>query len=184
MDTQATPRSAANFAHRVVPILTLLFAVAASAAETVPAAPMLAAHNKVRSRHGVPPLSWSKSLARDAGVWADHLAKDSGCAMHHTTSAGEGENLYWASAATWSDGRRDVQPVTPERVVKSWASEEADYNYARNSCRAGKACGHYTQIVWKDSTRVGCAKRTCSDKSQIWVCRYSPPGNWVGSKPY
>jgi len=180
---QPNRRPAANFARWLLPILTLLFAVAASAAETVPAAPMLAAHNKVRSQHGVPPLSWSKSLAKDAGLWADHLAKE-GCKMQHTTAAGEGENLYWASALTWSDGRRDVQSVTPEHVVKSWASEKADYDYARNSCRPGKACGHYTQIVWKSSTHVGCAKRTCPDKSQIWVCRYSPPGNWVGRKPY
>jgi uncharacterized protein YkwD len=145
---------------------------------------MLAAHNKVRSQHHVPPMSWSDSLARDAAKWADHLAKDLGCQMHHTTAGGEGENLYWASARTWSDGRRDSQAVTPEQVVIGWASEEADYDYKNNSCRAGKACGHYTQIVWKSSTKVGCAKRSCSDKSQVWVCRYSPPGNWVGEKPY
>lgn len=168
----------------LLPILTLLFSAAASGAQTVPVAPMLAAHNQVRSRHGLPPLSWSKSLAKNAAMWADHLATERSCKMQHAKGAGQGENLYWASAVTWSDGRRDVQSVTPAQVVSSWASEEADYDYARNSCRPGKACGHYTQIVWKNSTSVGCAKRTCSDKSQVWVCRYLPPGNWIGKKPY
>ncbi len=168
----------------LLPILTLLFSAAVSAAQMVPAAAMLAAHNKVRSQHGLPPLSWSTSLAKNAGLWANHLAKEQGCRMQHAKGTGQGENLFWASAATWSDGRREVQSVTPAQVVRSWVSEEADYDYASNSCRSGKACGHYTQIVWKNSTRVGCAKRICSDKSQIWVCRYLPPGNWIGRKPY
>lgn len=168
----------------LVPILTLLLCATTSAAPTVQVAPMLEAHNKVRSQHGVPPLSWSPSLAKEAGTWADHLMKENGCKMQHAKGGGEGENLHWASAVVWSDGRRDVQSVTPAQVVGSWASEEADYDYARNRCRRGKVCGHYTQIVWKTSTHVGCAVRTCSDKSQIWVCRYLPPGNWVGVKPY
>ena len=41
--------------------------------------------------------------------------------------------------------------------------------------------GHYTQMVWKGTTRLGCAVR----KGRKWdflVCRYSPPGNVVGQR--
>lgn len=165
-------------------LLLLLLPLVACGAETVAPKPMLAAHNSVRHRHGVPPMTWSRPLARDAAAWADHLALQRHCEMHHARGTGEGENLFWASPVSWSDGRRDIQSVTPAQVVKSWASEEADYDYAGNRCRPGKECGHYTQIVWKNSREVGCAMRVCRDKSQIWVCRYSPPGNWVGDRPY
>ena len=186
MNSAPPPNRHAHAMRRawLLPILTLLLGTATSAAPTMPVAPMLAAHNQVRSQHGVSPLSWSPSLAKEAGRWADHLVKENGCKMQHAKGDGEGENLHWASAMVWSDGRRDVQSVTPAQVVSSWASEEADYDYAKNRCRQGKACGHYTQIVWKTSTHVGCAVRACSDQSQIWVCRYLPPGNWVGEKPY
>jgi len=46
-------------------------------------------------------------------------------------------------------------------------------------------CGHYTQVVWRSTTTVGCAMAVCKDsQEQIWVCQYQKPGNWVGQKPY
>lgn len=55
-----------------------------------------------------------------------------------------------------------------------------------------KQCGHYTQIVWRNTTHVGCATKVCDKNSpfqgftrwQFWVCNYSPPGNFVGQRPY
>jgi hypothetical protein len=77
-------------------------------------------------------------------------------------------------------------------VVQAWASEAADYDYASNSCAPGKVCGHYTQLVWRNSTLVGCAYARCTQNSpfdgvptwDFWVCDYSPPGNWIGQRPY
>ena len=40
---------------------------------------------------------------------------------------------------------------------------------------------HYTQIVWRGSTAVGCALAS-SRTDDYLVCRYSPPGNVVGQK--
>ena len=76
----------------------------------------------------------------------------------------------------------------------SWVGEQQDYDHASNSCAAGQECGHYTQIVWKDTTGVGCAKFSCTSNSPFgsfaggkWdfsVCDYSPAGNVVGQSPY
>jgi pathogenesis-related protein 1 len=105
--------------------------------------------------------------------------------QHSKPDAKYGENLYWASAIQWSDGKREVQQVNPKKVVDAWGSEVKDYDYARNTCTLGKMCGHYTQVVWKNTTRVGCAVAVCEESSeQVWVCQYQTPGNWVGEKPY
>jgi hypothetical protein len=84
----------------------------------------------------------------------------------------------------WSDGRREVRPISEERVVSIWVSEREFYRHRDNSCRRGKACGHYKQVVWRDTTEVGCAQRICEDMSQVWVCHYDPIGNLSGQRPY
>jgi uncharacterized protein YkwD len=142
------------------------------------AAAMVAAHNDARSRAeptpdpALPALQWDEDLAQIAEDWANQ------CVWEH--SMGEtGENLAWFSYT-----------VEPAAVVEAWFSEISDYDYATNTCAAGKMCGHYTQVVWRDTTRVGCAMVTCADvegigmAGDLWVCEYDPPGNWVGEKPY
>ncbi len=145
----------------------------------VPSA-MVAAHNQWRSQVGVPRLKWSEKLVDVAQSWADTL-KNRGCGFYHSGN-GYGENLYKASPLIWSNGQRDFQDKTPKEVIDSWGSEIKYYNYANNSCSG--VCGHYTQVVWKGTTEVGCAMSVCDDKSQIWACSYSPAGNIVGQKPY
>lgn len=147
---------------------------------------MLAAHNRWRAAAHVPVLSYSPELAASAQEWANSLKDNNHCQMQHSKPAGRyGENLFWASALKWSDGKRELQKVTPNKVVDDWGSERADYNYQNNSCAGGKMCGHYTQLVWRSTTTVGCAVAVCDGtREQIWVCQYQPPGNWVGEKPF
>lgn len=150
---------------------------------------MLYAHNRVRAALGLPSLSWSPPLARYAQEWADYLAVHNRCRMQHRSHAGMdreqyGENLYWASPLRWSDGRVEPQQITATQVSDDWASEAPFYNYGRNSCRRGEQCGHYTQMVWRSTTQVGCAASLCGDLAQLWVCNYNPPGNWIGERPY
>ncbi len=90
-----------------------------------------------------------------------------------------------------------TSPRTPSQsvasAVASWVNEEQYYDHATNSCASGQVCGHYTQIVWKNTTRVGCAQAHCTTNSPFgagfpdWdmsVCDFSPPGNYVGEAPY
>ncbi|MGC4121119.1 MAG: CAP domain-containing protein [Myxococcales bacterium] len=149
----------------------------------VPADPTVAAwlkeHNDVRANAqpipspALPALIWNADAAAVAGAWA---AK---CTWNHNSSRGSyGENI---SAATYA--------LTPAQVVAGWAEEVADYDYATNGCSG--TCGHYTQLVWRTTTSVGCAVQKCTTNSPFsagtwWfaVCDYAPPGNWVGQKPY
>ena len=144
-------------------------------------------HNKWRAEAGVKErLSYSSILAESAKAWADNLKQTNHCQMRHSKPSGQyGENLYWASAITWSDGRKELQKVTPDKVVNSWGSEKSDYDYSDNQCTQGKMCGHYTQMVWRTTKTFGCAKAVCEDtQEQVWVCQYQPAGNLVGRKPY
>lgn len=85
-----------------------------------------------------------------------------------------------------------------QAAVQSWLSEQANYDHATNACSTLDAtppleCGHYTQIVWKSTTGVGCAHVSCTANSPfgtlgsgVWdysVCDFSPPGNVVLQLP-
>lgn len=137
------------------------------------------AHNQVRANVDpaattpLPPLVWDQALGDVAQAYAD------ACNFEHSMGK-YGENLYASSGNT-----------PPAEVVKSWADEVAEYDYATNGCSG--VCGHYTQVVWADSTKLGCGVANCTENSpfgakfptwQLWVCNYDPPGNFVGKKPY
>ena len=146
---------------------------------------VLQSHNKTRAKHHLPPLKWSNKLANYSQQWADNLGAGSRCIMKHRSGMPPyGENLYWSSAIVWSNGKRKTNPVTIRDVVKAWTDEEKWYDYNSNRCQPGQRCGHYTQVVWRNTSEVGCAVKVCNDKSQTWVCSYNPPGNYKGVRPY
>ncbi len=107
------------------------------------------------------------------------------CDFQHHDPNSLGENL---SAGTHEYGAAEV--VT---VVTDWASESADYTYASSTCRAGRSCGHYTQVVWRSSVGLGWAQQQqrCTTNSPFgagtWffvVCDSDPAGNFIGQRPY
>lgn len=167
----------------------LFLTIAQATPESNEQAGMTAAHNSVRHALNINELSWSEALANHAQEWADYLANNNQCKMQHRPDDGAfkrlyGENLFWASPRRWSSGKVEIQDIKAEDVVTAWADEVHDYDYANNQCAIGKICGHYTQIVWRNTTAVGCGMKVCSDYSQIWVCSYDPAGNYIGQKPY
>lgn len=167
----------------LIAVLTASFAHAGE----IDTAAIIAVHNKWRSEAGVTEkLKYSQALAVTAQAWVDNLKRTNHCQMRHSKPDGQyGENLFWASALTWSDGSRELQKVSAGKVVDSWGGERADYDYAGNHCASGKMCGHYTQMVWRTTTTVGCAMAVCDDtQEQVWACQYQPAGNWTGRKPY
>lgn len=140
----------------------------------------LTAHDAVRASAmptpspPLPATHWSAAAQALAEDWAAR------CDFNHRNPNTLGENLSAGTAAS-----------APTVVVNDWASERADYTYATNTCRAGQACGHYTQVVWRSSVGVGCAQQRCTTGSPfgsgVWyfaVCNYEPAGNYIGQKPY
>ncbi len=130
---------------------------------------MLKAHNAVRTELKLPPLQWSDELAAIAKKWADTLlAKNK---FSHNPDSPHGENLFMISGGS----------ASPAAVIWQWAAESQNYDYSSNTCSG--MCGHYTQLVWRRTLRVGCG--VARDKrNEIWVCSYDPPGNVVGQLPY
>ena len=171
-----------RFFHVV--LLSIAFQSVAHALDEKEKMEMVEAHNSYRADVDVSEVAWSEKLATIAQNYANKLKNERSCKLVHSHTKGLGENLYWASAITYSSGEIEVQKITSKRVAASWASEQENYNYDNNSCARGKVCGHYTQMVWSDTTEIGCAKAVCENGSQVWVCNYSPPGNYVGEKPY
>jgi hypothetical protein len=139
---------------------------------------VLAVHNLERRQLGIAPLHWDAALAASAQRWADHLAA-SGRFEHapENAAAPEGENL-WA-------GTRGYFSV--ESMVGAWTREKRffrDGAFPHNST-TGKVgdVGHYTQVVWRATREVGCA-RAEGEQLDILVCRYAEPGNYIGERPF
>ncbi|KAH6813464.1 transmembrane protein [Perilla frutescens var. frutescens] len=129
------------------------------------------AHNAARAEVGVPGLVWNNTLAVYAQAYAHYRSKD--CAMQHSEST-YGENL---AAGDWD--------VSAEEAVNMWVEEKSSYNVSSNTClRGDDQCLHYTQVVWRSSARVGCARARCSDGWTFVSCNYDPPGNFVGEPPF
>lgn len=156
-------------------------------------------HNEIREVVFIgSPLSWSDVLEADAQSYADTLA-ESGEFVHDPKNEEReyGENLYTSKSV-------DDDIPTFEEAVDNWAVEWRYYNHSDNSCSVDESntqvvglttydtCGHYTQIVWKNTSQVGCAKaqyKTGDIKDgYVIVCKYASPGNVVFNdeplKPY
>jgi hypothetical protein len=135
---------------------------------------MLTGHNEARRRYGVAPLAWDEALARDAAVYAQRLARTG--RFEHDKQQGryprQGENLWMGTRSAYSY----------REMIGLLVDEGRYFRPGRfpNVSRTGSVwhVGHYTQIIWPTSQRVGCA--TASNRANDYlVCRYLPAGNIV-----
>ncbi|XP_048606366.1 pathogenesis-related protein 1-like [Brassica napus] len=138
----------------------------------------LAAHNEARAAVGVGHLTWDVRVALYATTYANHRRGD--CALKNSEGAsGEpgpyGENLAWNSGS-----------MSAAEAVEAWVNQKSDYDYNSNTCADPLTnCLSYTQVVWRNSVKLGCAKVSCINDGGTYItCNYDPPGNIVGQWPY
>jgi hypothetical protein len=122
-------------------------------------------------------------LACQAKAWVDHMAAND--LFEHSTNesrssppAGENLAMYYPQFH---------EATMPEKM---WYGERKDYDFATGLHKAELGCahnfdpncpmlGHFTQLVWDDSTKLGCAEAEVADSGKYFVvCRYNTPGNF------
>jgi hypothetical protein len=116
-------------------------------------------------------LSWDPSIAKIAQAYADT------CPSGHSRRSGYGENLAWS----WPTGK------IMDSLNNGWVGKEKPfYNYNLPSQCTGdfSKCGHYTQIIWAETSRFGCGARTgCKNmlgvagSGVVFVCNFQSQGN-------
>ncbi|QRV80667.1 cysteine-rich Secretory family protein [Ceratobasidium sp. AG-Ba] len=126
----------------------------------------LDAHNAERAAHGAAALTWDAGLAASAQSWATQ------CKFQHNSA---GQNL---AAGTGNPS------IATE--IGWWNAEISDYN------PSNPQPSHWTQVVWKSTTKLGCYMATCAPgtifdasygSASYVVCNYSPAGNVIGQFP-
>ncbi|XP_006882179.1 PREDICTED: cysteine-rich secretory protein 2-like [Elephantulus edwardii] len=122
-------------------------------------------------------MTWDKNATVNAQKWADMCQYEHSRQELRTTDTTCGENLYMSSDPnSWSD------------AIQSWYDEVNDFTYGIGAKSLGAVIGHYTQVVWDTSYRVGCGLAHCpnEDLPYFYVCQYCPAGNYENrvSTPY
>jgi hypothetical protein len=140
-------------------------------------AAILKSHNDRRARHDVQSLTWSDELANSSQNWAKH-----NCIFMHDPSSQYGENIGVLYSATTKGAA--------ELCDMFYDDEACKYDYANPKFTL--STGHFSQVVWKSTTKVGCAMVSRTECPQgvrdpetnrihnsLLVCRYHPAGNQI-----
>jgi len=143
-------------------------------------------HNKHRANHTADGLVWDATLAG----YAQTIAK--GCVFaHDMTQGGGGYGQNLAAYGTTADmDSLDLSTVVGDAVTNQWYyGEAANMPYGQDSPATSGVPEylHFSQVLWKSTTKVGCATVQCgagtifSYNSLYTVCNYAKTGNVLGS---
>lgn len=130
----------------------------------------LEVHNEYRREHGVPPLVLNKDICKISQKWAEQLAKND--SMSYSLNQTYGESVYCG----WSPDPNTK--IKAKDCVDRWYSEINDYSFGKEP--EVLTCGHFTQIVWKDTKELGIGHAKSKSGKLYVVANYYPPGNYSG----
>ncbi|XP_029201239.2 uncharacterized protein LOC114965693 isoform X5 [Acropora millepora] len=123
-------------------------------------------HNKFRAWHNSPPLKWSSSLAAKAQRIAQEMAGDP---IHLADLEAANSGINIASL------KQDYD-IAAEKATAQWYSEIKSYNFGKPRIRNSNR--HFTQLIWRDSKKIGIGEAKSSDGRHTYVVAlYDPPGN-------
>jgi len=125
-----------------------------------------------------------------AQEWADNCAWEHGLTKDCDGNTPIGQNMYIVSG-----GSGGFPNLNVSRAIEKWYDEVSFYHLDTLSCDAGEMCGHYTQVVWSKTQKVGCGIAYCDAVSLLdnparftnavlLVCDYTPAGNYKNQSPY
>lgn len=137
---------------------------------------ILEKHNEYRKELSITPLQWDEKLADYAYEWGQKLQRN--CDFKHRPSSGNYKLIYGENIAMSSSEDATY-------AVEQWGSEKKDFHPRKmRTYRSSylNSVGHYTQIIWEKTTRVGCARIKCKNGFYITICNYDPPGNYKDEK--
>jgi uncharacterized protein YkwD len=152
----------------------------------------VAAHNQARSgplnpapAPALPPVTWDAVLADSAyGYLAKCISTGSPMALvDHNAARTTDYQALGGSGYVGENIFGTTGTPAPSDAVGNWMAEASQYDYSTN--QIGTA-GHYTQVVWRASVRIGCAIVDCPTITfhGTVLCDYAPGGNIQGQKPY
>merc|ERR1719284_2267483 len=129
-------------------------------------------------------LKWNDELAKIAQRWINQCAGAHDKNRRTNDFSWVGQN--WAMS---SNGNKDQQQSLATSFVQMWYDEVKDMSKKALTDPTGKnngktgVIGHYTQVVWAETTDVGCGY-IASSKGSYMACNYGPGGNVAGKRVY
>ncbi|XP_044531276.1 cysteine-rich secretory protein 3-like [Gracilinanus agilis] len=119
-------------------------------------------------------MKWSPEAQESAQAWANK------CTLQHSTIKDRtignpcGENLFMSTV-----------PMKWSKAIQDWYDEVSNFEYGKGAIDPTKPIGHYTQVVWFSSYKVGCGIAYCPNAAfpYFYVCQYCPSGNYK-TNPY
>lgn len=174
---------------------TPVLAVASTSVEAPAASPTdfqstaLYHHNVHRANNSVSDLTWDSTMAEYAATVAASCVY-----AHDLTPGGGGYGQNIAVYGSSGDADANTSSMIAMAATDMWYNGEVNlflpsyYGEANPDFSNFEKWGHYTQMVWKSTTGVGCAVQCCAagtifPSMQSWfsVCNYNPPGNMGGA---
>ncbi|KAI8955660.1 CAP domain-containing protein [Xylaria longipes] len=121
--------------------------------------------NFYRGEHNASAVVWNETLESFASDYLGSDAVGDDCEFAHSGGP-YGENL----ALGYPNATASVE---------GWGNERGEYDYDKPGF--SEETGHFTQLVWKNTTDVGCGRKLCGEKGWYLVCEYWPRGNVIGA---
>ncbi|KAI1384231.1 PR-1-like protein [Hypoxylon trugodes] len=140
--------------------------------------------NTYRSSYNASSLRWNSTLEAFASTYVStHSTKRSLSLSESFLSIfkkRDGEKCHMAHSGGPYGENLALGCSDAGSCVDMWASEVSGYNY--DDPGFGESTGHFTQLVWRDTTDVGCGAKLCPGNGGWYLaCEYWPRGNIIGA---